>query len=70
MGDGRIGAAIEELELKQRNITSGSVCLFMKAESTQQWVEPESTNAETAGVLYNSKVTEGMRELGQKEQTC
>ena len=35
-------------------------------ESTKQWVEPESTNAETAGTLRVSKVTEGMRELGSE----
>ena len=44
----------------------GSVCLFTNAESTKQWVEPESTNAETAGILRVSKVTEGMRELGSE----
>ena len=44
----------------------GSVCLFTNVESTKQWMEPESTNAETTGVLRVSKVTEGMRELGSE----
>ena len=44
----------------------GSVCLFTNAESIKQWVEPESTNAETAGILRVSKVMEGMRELGSE----
>ena len=44
----------------------GSVCLFTNAESTKQWVEPKSTNAETAGILRVSKVMEGMRELGSE----
>ena len=44
----------------------GSVCLFTNAESTKQWVEPESTNEETTGTLRVSKVMEGMRELGSE----
>ena len=44
----------------------GSVCLFTNAESTKQWMEPKSTNAETAGILRVSKVMEGMRELGSE----
>lgn len=29
----------------------GSECLFTKVKSTKQWVEPESTNAGTTGIL-------------------
>ena len=44
----------------------GSKCLLTKAESTKQWAEPESTKAETMGVLNDSREMEGMRVLGSE----
>ena len=66
LGNGSVGTAIEESELKQRDRASGECVFIHNAESTKQWVEPKSTNAETAGILRVSKVMEGMRELGSE----
>ena len=41
-----------------------SECLFTKVVSIKQSKEPESTNTEKAGMVYEAKVTEGIRDLG------
>ena len=40
--------------------------LFTKTESTKQSIEPESTNAETVGILYDSRTMAGIREFGSE----
>ena len=40
-----------------------SECLFTKFMSMKQLEELESTNVEKAGIIYEAKVTEGIRDL-------
>ena len=43
-----------------------SECLFTKLGSIKQSEEQESTNTEKAGIVYEAKVMEGIRDLGSE----
>ena len=58
--------------LKRRSLSGGmgyveSKCLFTKFVSMKQLEEPESTNMEKAGMVSETKVTEGIRDLGSEK---
>ena len=43
-----------------------SKCLFTKVVSIKQSEEPESTNVEKAGIVYEAKVMEDIRDIGSE----